>query len=512
MMRRFNFFTFLFFAGMLAATSATAEIALEAGSKTGFRHYFALELEGNASYYLFTFTPEVHQAIMAPGGRDFRIIDAGGNLVPYAFGGSIEAKEEMPKELTLRSLPWFPLPRAQGGKSVRDGFIIAADGALRVRERQIEAEHRSGDIIDLSGIFSEAKGKGDEQSDGRNNPALNALFIHIDASTGEYLGTVEVLASNDLQNWSSVTTAQLLRLDHHGQRLERERVDFDGALLTRLPRYLQLRWRAAPPIIASIEAELLLPQGDAVQVQRERQSELRYWREKLPGQMLPDGQVIFDTGGVFPVDRLRFHLPRPNTVVPVKLYSRADENASWQLICRETLYRLQGPDGVEETPEIRVASNRDRFWSMVVESDGRSAGGTGKGKENNGSKENPEFGGAPLLSVGWRPETVTFLAHGTPPFLIAAGNAQATDASIPLTRLLVGDKPYLAVARVGAVQPTPANAPVVLSGTEAEPENQTLRYILWGVLLAIVALLAFMAWRVAKHLPQEENSKEGDRH
>ena len=517
-MRRIGFLAIIFFAAALTTMLTVAEASTKAKADTGFRHYFALELEGNASYYLFTFTPEVHQAVKAPDGRDVRIIDADGKPVPYAFGGvgGARAKEKAPIVLTRRAAPWFPLPRAQGGKSVQDGFIIAADGALRVRERQVEGEHRSGDIVDLSGIFGKAEGKSGEPGGEKNLPGLNALFVHIDASPAgavEYLGTVEVLASNDLQSWYSVTTAQLLRLDHRGQRLERERIDFAGALLGKSPRYLQLRWRTAPPVIASVEVELLPPQSDieAAQAQREMQRELRYWQEKLPGQMLPNGEVLFDTDGVFPVDRLRFHLPRPNTVAPVKLYSRAGEDAPWRLIGRETLYRLQGSDGVEqETPEIKIAPNRDRFWRVVAESDDRQSSAE-KRKGNNSGKRSPEFGGTPQLSIGWQAETVTFLAHGTPPFLLAAGNAQATDASIPLARLLAGDKPYLAAARVGMAQSAPVNAPVVSSGTETISQEKTRRAILWGVLLAVVALLAFMAWKVARHLPPEGTGKEDGR-
>lgn len=486
MMGRFPFsLIFLFIAWTLASTAA-AETNPE-----GFRNYFALELEGNASYYLFTLTPEAHQASLSPNGRDLRIVDADGNLAPYAFGGSIERSTppDPPKELSHHPVPWFPLPHGGKKAKVQDGFIIAADGTLRVRERQVELAHRSGDIIDLSGVAAKNGASG-----------LNALFVRIGTQgTGDYLGTVEILASDDLQNWFPVTTAQLLRLDHRGQRLERERIDFDGAI--GLPRYLQLHWHGAPPVIAGIEVELLTQQGNTNTVQPP--SKARYWRENLPGQMQPEGHVLFDTGGVFPTDRLRFHLPRLNTVMRVALYSRASENVPWQPVCTETLYRLQGPDGTEqETPEIRIAPNRNRFWKMVVESDGRNSG-----------TENPEFVGTPLLSISWQPETITFLARGTQPFLLAVGNTQATDASIPLTRLLVGDKPYLAAAQVGATQPPPANAPTILAPLPQEKPTLSLkervrRYILWGVLLATVALLAFMAWKVAKHLPQEETNKE----
>ncbi len=525
-MNRFRFLlfsVFLFPAWMqmpMAVAKGAAETSAETSVETGFRNYFALELEGNASYYLFALTPEAYRASMTRDGRDLRIVDTTGNPVPYTFGGAIETAEEMPEKPFLRPVPWFPLPHAQNGKSVQDGFIIAADGTLRVRERQDEAEHRSGDIVDLSGIVGKAGGK--------NNPGLNALFVRIDAATGgaggtgEYLGTVEVLASNDLQYWSMVTTAQLLRLDHRGQRLERERIDFDGALLAKPPRYLQLRWRAAPPVIAGIEAELLPPRNsasdtDSVQGPPGKRNESRQWQENLPGRILPDGNVVFDTGGVFPVDRLRFRLPRLNTVVPVRLYSRSGENAPWRLVRVETLYRLQGSDGTEqETPEIGIAPNRDRFWKMETESNAQS--NTRSNARNNtgsgGGTENFEFGGGtPLLSVSWQPETVTFLARGTPPFLLAVGNPRAMDASIPSARLLAGDRPYLATAKIGAAQPTPANALVIRSDTETLPlEEQTRRYILWGVLLAIVGLLAFMAWKVARHLPQEENGGEDKRH
>ncbi|MDR0769640.1 MAG: DUF3999 domain-containing protein [Burkholderiales bacterium] len=514
-MSRINSLSFLFlFAGLLVAVPAAAEqdatkTRQETASKTGFHHYFALELDGNASYYLFALTPEAYQASMTLDGRDLLIIDTNGNSVPYAFGGNLETSET-PKKSFLRPVPWFPLPRSQSGKNVQDGFIIATDGALRIRERQVEAEHRSGDIVDLSGIVDTTNGK--SRSD--DTPGLDALFVRIDISPGgteEYLGTVEVLASNDLRSWAPVTTAQLMRLDHRGQRLERERIDFDGALLAKPPRYLQLRWRGTPPIIAGIEVELLPPRGSdpTAQTPLNKQSEFRDWRGKLSGQMLPENTVFFDTGGAFPADRLRFHLPRLNTVVPVKLYSRADENAPWRLIRAETLYRLQGRDGTEqETPEIRIAPNRDRFWKITAERENNNAGNTGNDKGNLRGAENPAFDGV-LLSVGWRPETITFLAQGTPPFLLAIGNAHAADAGIPLTRLLAGNNPYLAAAHIGAPQPAPANVPSFSPRTDSlSLEEQTRRAILWGVLLAVVALLAFMAWKVAKHLPREGNDKE----
>ncbi|MCL2589972.1 MAG: DUF3999 domain-containing protein [Betaproteobacteria bacterium] len=88
--------------------------------------------------------------------------------------------------------------------------------------------------------------------------------------------------------------------------------------------------------------------------------------------------------------------------------------------------------------------------------------------------------------MGWRPEAITFLARGTSPFFLAVGNARATDASIPLARLLVGNNPYLATAQVGGAQPPPANAPIIPSIVEPLPQEKpalplkerTRRYIL----------------------------------
>ncbi|MDR0476508.1 MAG: DUF3999 domain-containing protein [Desulfobulbaceae bacterium] len=506
-----SFLIFLFFISMLATTEGkgTTDANLEKSSKTGFANFFALELEGKASYYLFALTTDVYRASINPDGRDLRIVDANGNLAPYAFGGNIETTAESSEDRSLHPVPWFPLPRAESDQKVQDGFIIASDGTLRSRERQAEPERRGGDIVDLSGLAA---------NNDKKFSRLNALVIHIGAPAAgkaDYLGAAEVLASDDLQNWRPVTTAQLLRLDHGGQRLEQERIDFDDIFAARPPHYLQLRWRVAPPLIAGVDAELLTPRDGTVPQQLNKQSEFRYWREKLPGQTESGGNVFFDTGGVFPVDRLRVHLPRLNTVVPVKLYSRANEQALWRLIGGETLYRLQGPDGSEqETPEMRIALNRDRLWKMTMTSDSRGSG-AGNDKERKNGGENQELGGAPLLSVGWKPETITFLAGGTPPFLLAVGNAQATDASTPLAQLLAGDKPYLATAQIGAAQPPPANAPTVdipsRQRQDLPPGERIRRFILWGVLLATVALLAFMAWKLAKRLPPAGDSEDDDR-
>jgi hypothetical protein len=106
--------------------------------------------------------------------------------------------------------------------------------------------------------------------------------------------------------------------------------------------------------------------------------------------------------------------------------------------------------------------------------------------------------GAPKLEGQWDTENVVFLARGTGPFMLAYGNGSAAAASAALSSLLTGI----------TVLPAQAGAPQSLGGAGRlllSPSGFSWKLtVLWGVLGIGVALLAWMAYRLARELGSEK--------
>ena len=93
--------------------------------------------------------------------------------------------------------------------------------------------------------------------------------------------------------------------------------------------------------------------------------------------------------------------------------------------------------------------------------------------------------------------SVVFAAQGTPPYTLATGAERASPGALPLPTLVPeADKERVrfGVARLG----TFAELPEAAQQDKTDARNAALRpWLLWAVLLAGVALLAVMVWRLA---------------
>jgi len=200
------------------------------------------------------------------------------------------------------------------------------------------------------------------------------------------------------------------------------------------------------------------------------------WRPGLaPVQTPAAGDYQFDTGGVFPVERVKIRLPQANTVAQATFYARADAQAPWRPVTSARLFRLAGADGKgeQESAAITVPATGERYWRLQVDTRG---GGLGAG--------------APQLAIGWRPATVTYAARGNVPFMLAVAEV-ARGNPVARADLLAGASPAIAQAQLGAMSDSPADAL-----TAEPPGGRQRQWVLWGALLAAVAVLGGMAWRL----------------
>jgi hypothetical protein len=304
--------------------------------------------------------------------------------------------------------------------------------------------------------------------DGRAlNGSISALQIGWPDDAPQFAGRIKIEASDDLGTWQTlVDSAPIANLHAGASKLIERRVE------TRHMRskFWRLSWvgERAPFEITSVVAELA---GNREEIGRPSLSV-----EGVPVAGRP-GELEFDLGARMPVDRVNLELPELNSVVEVQLLSRDTPKASWVPAIRSGFYRLKSANAELVNGDVAIAPTSGRYWLARMD-----AGGNGLGS------------GKPKLRVAWAPHEIVFLARGEGPFTLAFGNASATTSTGRIPALPQG----------AHVLHAPLEEREVLGGASrlqpaasAVPGKST---ILWGVLGLAVALLAYMAYRLARDL------------
>lgn len=318
--------------------------------------------------------------------------------------------------------------------------------------------------------------------------ALRAVEFDWQMAPDGFAGKLRVDASDDLARWRTlVADAPLVSVEVAGQRLQQKRVE----LPQQKTRYLRLSWVSqsagqSPPELASARGELAEKTVDAP----------REWAQVEAAKGEKPGEYVFDTRSHYPVDRVRFDLPEPNTVVQVELLARDKADQPWRAVARGVSYRLRQDGGEITSPELAVGAATDRYWLLRVDQRG---GGLG--------------GGAPRMQVGWVPHRLVFTARGAAPFQLAYGNREAKPAAYSIETMIPGYRddagPQIRAAKAGAQQTVSVRNAQALAqqelGGEARRQDAIdwKRWSLWGALVLGVLILGAMAWRLARQLDTE---------
>ncbi|WP_027798763.1 DUF3999 domain-containing protein [Paraburkholderia dilworthii] len=417
-----------------------------------FARRFVLQLEEGAAYYSVTLPAAVYAASQRNDLGDVRILNGAGEPVPYSLDAPREPARAAP---TLRPARWFPLrPASAGQAGAPFGVTIASDGSLRASAAPPGRAQHDADLIDA----------GEASHEGR----ASALVIRL--RDDNYQGRVSVESSDDLRNWQPAGDAQLLKVSYNGSTLSQDRIELSSAHA----RYLRLHWLDGAPYLESMNVEVQAA-GSAHAQLADKQRE---WRENIVAQTGPKaGEYFFSTGGPYPVDRLRLHLPQPNTVAPAVVYSRGELGAAWREVSSATLFRLHNGDVEQNNPGLQLTPDTDRHWRVVVDT---RNGGLGSG--------------ALTIAAGWHPTTLTFVARGSGPFTLGVGNAAALSTAVGRDALLMSASSVVATARVGEPLALAHNA----NAPSAPNADAYRRYVLWAALILAVGSLAAIAWRLAR--------------
>lgn len=444
------------------ATTACADL-----QPADFRYRAAVIAQEGGSHYRLSLPAAVYLGIERRDLGDLRVLNASREIVPYAFlprgpGGRAPVQ--------MKAAKLFPLygERSKGLDGVALDVVRGTGGTV-IRLTSAPKRARTGRkllgyLVDASEI----------------ELPIEAMTLDWRSGAG-FNGTARVEASDDLLRWSTVLDeAPVLMLEHSGERLERKRVELSG----RKAKFLRLSFAHVP--------EDLVLKGVLLEIRGERVEPAREWR-RLGGASVADkpGEYLFDTGGRFPVDRLRLALPQQNTVARVQLLARDREDAQWRMVAAATVFQLQRDGASVSSPDVQVVPTAERQWLVRVDQRG---GGLGAGEV--------------ALEIGWLPHELVFAARGGAPFSLAFGSKLAKPEALHVAAVVPEFREGKEVAALaasagevmGSARPAPSLADPIGWLRALLDSGEGKKWALWAVLSLGVLAVAWMALRLLREL------------
>ena len=402
----------------------------------------------DAGLYRVVLAPEVYSAAQSPRLDDVDLVDADGQPV----SAQLFAPEGPSAATVLRTpLPWFALPQAQGAQADDIALAVerAADGSVRRVEtrlaaRSVQAPSPTAWLVDSSRIEG----------------GIVALLLDWRGAPDPLEAAYRIEGSDDLRQWRVLQPrATLLDLTRNGQRLRQHRLPVDAAA-----RYLRL-------VPLSGAAGLELTRVEAERVAGSARPLPTQWRELSPraatGADAPGS--VYELDGRFPVESVDLALAGSGTG-EWRLYSRDRSDAPWVHRAGPWLgYRI-APDQ-RSPPQPLARTVRDRYWKL---------------------EGAPAPAQPPALLLGWRPESLVFVAGDAPPYRLVAGSTRATRVAAPVAQSLQAVR----AARGQHWQPPVATLgeASALSGEAAlRPVRDWRSWLLWALLVAGALLVTGFA-------------------
>lgn len=449
----------------LMVLTALAASAAEPGVPA-FRYHAPLVVSRPGSFVQVPMSAAVYAHSLQPGLADLRVLDVRGERVPHAWLPAAQP----PTEQQQRNAPLYALP-----------LRAAPDGALglpievSVRGNHIRVRRSGGPAPERAGTPGWLFDLGEHKA---GEPAAHTLRLQWTA-TADFSAAYELDTSSSLREWRRTGGGQLLSLAGAGGPL----VQRDVPLPADSPRFVRLVWRDAATAPRLAGAQVL---SEVPGTPQDPPTVLRVKPGTEPASAVtpPAPALHFDLGGALPISTLQLQLPPGTRVLPVRVQGRSHTTAPWQELGATVFYRLQrdGQDSVSPAWPLQATL---RYLRLLP--DERSAA--------------PEAAATQLVVRAWLPSLV-FAAQGTPPYTLQAGVAPAPSLALPGALPLATLVPQWSeerlrwgLAEVGAF----AEQAEVAQRAEAERRQAALRpWLLWAVLLAGVAGLGFMVWKLAR--------------
>jgi len=425
----------------------------------------------------------VLQASRSPGLADVRLFNAQGQVLPMAWARELPAREQE-RRVSVPRFAWPEPASAAPGAGLQlqldaQGMVLqlqTSDG----RQPAVPGAARRW-LLDLSALPAEVETLRQIRLDWPHRPAGLSSSVLIETSMDgrawQALQDQPRAAQRLLQLPASEPTAPSLKT-----------LDWPAGMA--LPRYLRLQFEQ-PLALQASELLLLRRQAPA-----DLQQALQFQPEPATQTTAPAAWQLDLQARIAP-RALALQLPAGNHLLPLRLEQRDAPEQPWRTVSRFVAWRMQrdGLDASSPTQALPQAPAA-RYWRLAAE---------GPAAALQGQALNVQW--------HWQAPRLVFLAPTQPAQLqLAVGRAKAQAGSLPLASLMPGyregDEFKLAQAQLGplSAQPEPGWQEQLLSAPDPETRQ---RWLLWAVLIAAVAGLGVLAWRLVRQLPDRRQEQDG---
>lgn len=454
----------LVLAGLLASAASAAQPAT--GTLPELNNYawgFPIDTDVGASFYRIPLPLAVNASAADSRLRDTGVYNADGQPVPRV----IEAAADAVQDVEQRSaLPLMPLFRNQEDQPEQLRMIFEHVGdTTRV---DVRADRPSNEKIraPLTAYVADARG---------SKKTIAALEFVWPAGIGSFIGRITVEGSNDFADWQPLGNGALAELREGDAVIAQRVLDLDAGASHF--DFLRIRWSDLP-------ADWRLAGLQAIHRAVTTVSNREWLRIAETARDEEDNGRIFDLEAKARVDRLDLHLPEPNTIIGADIYYWADASMRWVRAAGGTFYRIRRDQNSVSSKPVSITPVRAARWKVRLH----------QGRPD-----------APFeLSLGWRPDSLLFVAQGRGPYTLATGRPAAGADYYPEERQL-GDSAIRDLAEQnGPVATATLGKRFPLGGVPHKqtpppgPDWQTL--LLWSVLLVAVLFVGYMATRIVREL------------
>ena len=442
------------------------------------RRYSApIQIDQPAALIRLALPASAYARSLQRGLADLRIVDADAKPVPFAVLAPRPAEieqAEIRRPVALYALPARP---AAGGE-------WASPVEVSVVGDRISVKRRGGPPAGV-GVGASRPVSGGWLFDlGERKPGdLAPQALHLAWSApAEFSAGFELQTSADLRQWRQAGGGQLLALASRDGPLVQPRV----LLPEPGQRFVRLVWAepASAPLLSGADAVAREPRTTPLDPPSEMLlAPLPAALPNGPGGADPDAAraLDFDLGGVLPVVGIDLQLGPGHRVAPLRVLGRERAGAPWRPLATTVFFRFER--GAASSVSAPLAL-RAEVRQLRLVADPRSP---------------PLDPAVTRLVVRADLAQLVFAQQGRPPYGVQTGAAQPTGGgALPLATLvprLDEERARFGRATLGGWSEDAA----VASRAESAQRLAAWRpALLWGVLLAGVAGLGCMVWRLAR--------------
>jgi Protein of unknown function (DUF3999) len=453
--------------------AALIVVAANAGEEPAFRYSAPITVSSPGAFVQLPLPASAYGRSASANLADLRVVDARGERVPFAVLAPRQPRAQTTEQ--QRDATLYPLP----AKPAADGtwaspIDITIDGD-RINVTRSAAGTTTASVAPSAGWLFDL---GERR---RDDPAPQSLRMAW-SGPAEFSAAFRFDTSDNLRDWRAGGSGQLMALASPTGPLTQPTL----VLGANPGRFVRLVWADATTA-PQVTAAKVVAEQHARKV-LDAPTELTLAASSPANEASSPRALDFDLGGTLPIAQLELRWARGTHVAPVRLQTRDRSTEPWREWASAVFYRLERGSEVSTSPPLALNTTA-RFVRVVPDA---RAGVLD-------AAQTQLVVQAPLARL-------VFASQGQPPYTLHAGALVTQASALPLAALVPSldeERDRFGSASLGEWREVAA----VAQAEQALQQRAALRpWLLWSVLLAGVAVLGVMVWRLARQSHHNERT------